>query len=174
MDDPLTEIEEKEQLLTDLEARLQALGRIKRELSAQAQILQHQIAELKKFGIQAVPASGKERRSSRRRQGNLIPVTITEAASPASSPEEAGGVASASVVSPRTGWVLNRSGGGLGLLVDEEVTPGTVLTVTPNLGLATFEWIQVEVKSCRPERQSWLLGCQFLQKVSWDDLRPFG
>ncbi len=72
------------------------------------------------------------------------------------------------------GWVLNRSGGGLCLLVDEEIAPGTVLTVTPHLGPATFEWIQVEVKSCRPERQSWLLGCQFLQKFSWDDLRPFG
>jgi len=72
------------------------------------------------------------------------------------------------------GWVLNRSGGGLCLLVDEEIAPGTVLTVTPHLGPATFEWIQVEVKSCRPERQSWLLGCQFLQKLSWDDLRPFG
>src|SRR5260370_31229868 len=101
MDDPLTEIEEKQQLLTDLEARLQALGRIKRELSAQAQILQHQIAELKKSGIQAVPASGKERRSSRRRQGNLIPVTITEAASPASSLEQAGEGAAALPACPK-------------------------------------------------------------------------
>jgi hypothetical protein len=45
MDDPRTEIEQKERLLTELEARLQALGRIKKELSAQAQILRHQLLD---------------------------------------------------------------------------------------------------------------------------------
>ena len=48
MDDPRTEVEQKEGLLTELEARLQALNRIKKELSAQAQILRHQLLELRK------------------------------------------------------------------------------------------------------------------------------
>jgi len=163
MDDPRTEIEQKERLLTELEARLQALGRIKKELSAQAQILRHQVLELRKSG-QAGSPGHKERRTTSRRHGKLVSVTITRQASQ---------VASAGVPA-MDGWVMNRSGGGLCLLVDEEVAPGTVLTVTPHLGPTAYEWIQVEVKSCRPERKSWLLGCQFLQKFSWDDLRPFG
>jgi hypothetical protein len=158
MHDSQEQIAEKQRTLGELEARLKAVDRIKRELSAQAQILRHQLQELRKTGHEAGPA-GKERRATPRRQGNLVPVTVT------------GGKSDEQALN---GWVLNRSGGGLCLLVDEQVAPGTVLTVTPNLGPSTFEWIQVEVKSCRPERKSWLLGCQFLEKLSWDDLRPFG
>jgi hypothetical protein len=178
MEEPKTEIEEKQRLLTEVEARLNAVDRIKRELSAQAQILRHQLGELKSRPSGTAlppPTGGSERRTTPRRQGNLVSVTIICPASrPTSVPPEASPVASAPGASSMHGWVLNRSGGGLCLLVDEEIAPGTVLTVTPHLGPATFEWIQVEVKSCRPERQSWLLGCQFLQKLSWDDLRPFG
>src|SRR5437773_5522255 len=164
MDDPRTEVEQKERLLTELEARLHALGRIKKELSAQAQIVRHQVLELRKSG-QAGSPGHKERRTNSRRYGNLVSVTITRQASR---------TASSAGVPAVEGWVMNRSGGGLCLLVDEEVAPGTVLTVTPHLDPTSYEWIQVEVKSCRPERKSWLLGCQFLQKLSWDDLRPFG
>jgi hypothetical protein len=156
MDDPRTEIEQKERLLTELEARLQALGRIKKELSAQAQILRHQLLELKKSGHAGGPGH-KERRTTSRRHGNLVSVTIISQASR---------TASSAGVPAMDGWVMNRSGGGLCLLVDEEVMPGTVLTVTPHLGPTAYEWIQIEVKSCRPERKSWLLGCQFLQKLS--------
>ncbi len=158
MHDSQEQIAEKQRILGELEARLKAVDRIKRELSAQAQILRHQLLELKKSGPEAGSA-GKERRATPRREGNLVSVTIT------------GGKGDDSAMD---GWVLNRSGGGLCLLVDEEVSPGSALTVTPNLGPSTFEWIRVEVKSCRPERNSWLLGCQFLEKLSWDDLRPFG
>ena len=158
MDDSEKQIMEKERLLDDLESRLKAVDRIKRQLSGQAQNLRHQLSELRKSKIPR-SAPGIERRSTPRRQGNVVSVTLTGPQGREHS---------------LSGWVMNRSGGGLCLLVDEEVKPGTVLTVTPHLGLSVFEWIQVEVKSCRPERKSWLLGCQFLQKLSWDDLRPFG
>src|SRR5438128_1889171 len=148
MDDPRTEIEQKEGLLTELEARLQALNRIKKELSAQAQILRHQVLELRKSGQAGGPGQ-KERRTTSRRHGNLVSVTITREPSRVASPE----------ARAMDGWVMNRSGGGLCLLVDEEVSPGTVLTVTPHLDPTSYEWVQVEVKSCRPERKSWLLGC---------------
>jgi len=163
MGDRRMEIEQKERLLTELEARLYALGRIKKELSAQAQILRHQVLELRKSGHAGGPGH-KARRTTSRRHGNLVSVTNTREPSRAAPPE----------ARAMDGWVMNRSGGGLCLLVDEEVAPGTVLTVTPHLDPTSYEWIQVEVKSCRPERKSWLLGCQFLQKLSWDDLRPFG
>jgi hypothetical protein len=158
MDDSEKQIMEKERLLNDLEARLKAVDRIKRELTGQAQNLRRQLSELRKPKNQP-SAPGKERRATPRRQGNVVSVTLTGPQGRDHS---------------LSGWVMNRSGGGLCLLVDEEVSPGTVLTVTPHLGLSVFEWIQVEVKSCRPERKSWLLGCQFLHKHSWDDLRPFG
>ncbi len=158
MDDFEKQIMEKQRLLSDLEARLKAVDRIKRELSGQAQNLRHQLSELRKYSNQ-LGSGGKDRRATPRRQGNVVSVTLTGPQSREHS---------------LSGWVMNRSGGGLCLLVDEEVSPGTVLTVTPHLGLTTFEWIQVEVKSCRPERKSWLLGCQFIEKLSWDDLRPFG
>jgi hypothetical protein len=158
MDDSEKQIMGKHRLLSDLEARLKAVDRIKRELSGQAQNLRHQLSELRKYSNQ-LGSGGKDRRATTRRQGNVVSVTLTDPQGPEHS---------------MSGWVMNRSGGGLCLLVDEEVSPGTVLTVTPHLGLTTFEWIRVEVKSCRPERKSWLLGCQFIEKLSWDDLRPFG
>jgi hypothetical protein len=158
MDDSEKQIMEKQRLLRDLEARLRAVDRIKRELSGLAQNLRHQLSELRKSANPS-SASQKDRRATTRRQGNVVPVTLTGPQGREHS---------------LSGWVMNRSGGGLCLLVDEEVSPGTVLTVTPHLGLTAFEWIQVEVKSCRPERKSWLLGCQFIEKLSWDDLRPFG
>jgi hypothetical protein len=158
------DIAEKQRILVELEARLNALDRIKRELTAQSQILRHQLHELKKSSNQA-GSGAKERRTTPRRHGNLVAVIVSKAVSPNEFDRDA---------SSMNGWVINRSGGGLCLLTDEEVAPGTVLTVTPNLGPTTFEWIRVQVKSCRPERKSWLLGCQFLEKLSWDDLRPFG
>src|SRR6516165_5067524 len=134
MDDSEKQIMEKERLLKDVD-------RIKRELTGQAQNLRHQLSELRKSKNQT-SAPGKERRATPRRQGNVVSVTLTGLQGREHS---------------LSGWVMNRSGGGLCLLVDEEVSPGTVLTVTPHLGLIAFEWIQVEVKSCRPERKSWLL-----------------
>ena len=80
------EIEQKEGLLTELEARLQALGRIKKELSAQAQILRHQVLELRKSGRAGGPGH-KERRTTSRRHGNLVSVTITRQASQVAPPE---------------------------------------------------------------------------------------
>jgi hypothetical protein len=154
MDDPRTEIEQKERLLTELEARLQALGRIKKELSAQAQILRHQLLELRKSGHAGGPGH-KERRTTSRRHGNLVSVTITREPSRVASPE----------ARAMDGWVMNRSGGGLCLLVDDEVAPGMVLTVTPHLGPTAYEWIQVEVKSCRPEKKELAVGLPVLAKT---------
>src|SRR6266851_8196413 len=115
MHDSPEQIAEKQRILGELESRLKALDRIKRELTAQAQILRHQLQELHKSGPQH-GSIGQERRTTPRRQGNLVPVTITIAMSQ-------GSEADAPAIH---GWVLNRSGGGLCLLVDEEVVPGAV------------------------------------------------
>src|SRR5207253_212568 len=57
-----------------------------------------------------------ERRASVRRGGNPVSVLVT--------PTE-------HRTDPLSGWVLNRSSGGLGLLVDEALEIGTVVSVQP-------------------------------------------
>jgi hypothetical protein len=101
----------------------------------------------------------QERRASPRRKGNPVPVAI------ANGDEKA---------EPIQGWVVDRSSGGLRLLVDDAVPAGTVLKVRPTKAPPSFPWLQVKVKSCYPERKSWKLGCQFVQKVSWEQLQQFG
>ncbi|MFN4260724.1 MAG: PilZ domain-containing protein [Gemmataceae bacterium] len=103
--------------------------------------------------------SRPERRLNPRRKGNLVQVVVTDAAGS---------------LEPFPGWVVDRSTGGIGLLVDEAVTPGTVLSLRPIQWEGDTGWVQVEVKSCRQQRNSWNLGCQFLQKLTWDELHWFG
>jgi hypothetical protein len=75
---------------------------------------------------------------------------------------------------PVPGWVLDRSTEGLGLLVDDRLELGIVAGVRPLLANVEFEWIPVRVVYCRAERTSWRVGCQFLTKLAWRDLRSFG
>jgi hypothetical protein len=75
---------------------------------------------------------------------------------------------------PFQGWVIDRSSGGIRLLVDQSVAPGSVLSVRPTKAHPSFPWVQVKIKSCRPERNSWNLGCQFVQKLTWAELQLFG
>ena len=100
-----------------------------------------------------------ERREATRRKGNPVPVELCNPRSTSPSSQ---------------GWVIDRSIGGLCLLVDEPQEEGTILSVRPAKAHAGFRWLQVEVKNCRQERASWNLGCQFVQKVGWDELRLFG
>jgi hypothetical protein len=184
MDDTRDLIERIEHLLTQVEALQQAVRQINGELTAHSSALRDRLAELQELNGQAtllelvLPEVGdpgatrveqmlaaavrpqtRDRRSDARRRGNLIPVLLSDAKGGAD---------------PFEGWVLDRSPGGLGLLVDEEVAVGAVLTVRPAKSPAKFRWLRVEVKSCRPHQTSWNLGCKFLQRVSWNDLRLFG
>src|SRR5207245_9459784 len=98
----------------------------------------------------AAPTAGVERRTASRRKGNPVPVTLSNAR--ATSPA-------------LDGWIIDRSGTGIGVLVDEAVEVGTVLSVRPTKAHSGFGWLQVEVKNCRPDKSNWKLGCQFLQKL---------
>ncbi|MBL8793089.1 MAG: PilZ domain-containing protein [Planctomycetia bacterium] len=101
----------------------------------------------------------QERRSSPRRKGNPVPIVITNA--------------NASIDSFQ-GWVLDRSAGGLRILVDQAAAIGTVLAVRPAKAHGSFPWIQVRVRNCQPERSSWSLGVQFVSKPAWGELQAFG
>jgi hypothetical protein len=106
----------------------------------------------------ARPVTHQERRTAPRRSGNPVSVQVSLSG---------GG-------EPFQGWVVDRSSGGLRLLVDQSVNLGTVLNVRPTKAHPGFAAVQVKVKSCRPERNSFNLGCQFLQKVSWEQMQLFG
>lgn len=72
------------------------------------------------------------------------------------------------------GLVLNRSVGGLGVLVGNEFAPGTVLGVLPAEAPVTTPWVEVEVKSCRKNGEDWELGVQFLKVPPYATLLLFG
>jgi len=75
---------------------------------------------------------------------------------------------------PTQGWVVDRSSGGVRILTDQSYALGSMLSVRPTKAPGTFPWIKIKVKSCRPERSSWSLGCQFVVKPSWAEMQMFG
>ena len=103
------------------------------------------------------PSPGKERRATPRRKGNPVSVQIHQG----------------DIEYTIEGWVVDRSPGGLRLLVDESIAPGTLLNVRPAKD-DHFPWVEVKVKNARPERKSWNLGCEFVHQISWEQLRYFG
>jgi hypothetical protein len=185
MDDTKELIERIEQLLTQVEALQHSVRQMNGELLVHSAALRDKLAELQEFGQATLPelelppeevSTGtgsrvdlvleaavkprtRDRRVAPRRSGNLVPVLLSDAQA---------------LAEPFEGWVLDRSPGGLGLLVDEAVIVGSILSVRPAKSPPRFRWLQVEVKSCRPHQNSWSLGCQFLQRISWNDLRLFG
>src|SRR5947208_3083807 len=69
-----------------------------------------------------------ERRRALRRKGNSIEVLVGEG----EAPEE-----------PVRGWVIDRSTGGMCLLLSEEVAPGTVLSVRPRSAPPATPWVRI-------------------------------
>jgi hypothetical protein len=57
--------------------------------------------------------------------------------------------------------VLNRSPGGLALLLNHAVEPGTVLLVWNGFA-GEDAWLPFEVRHCRPEGNGWVVGGQFI------------
>jgi hypothetical protein len=100
-----------------------------------------------------------EKRIALRRPGNPVPVLISDATVTAE---------------PRYGWVLDRSLGGLCLSVQAPVAVGTVISVRPTHAPETAPWVQVEVRRCQEDGNSWELGYQFLKTPSWGVLLLFG
>jgi len=104
-------------------------------------------------------SSSEERRTAPRRKGNPISVQVSNAAAS---------------TEPFQGWVVDRSSGGLRLLVDQAVAPGSILSVRPSKTHPSNAWVQIQVRSCRPERSSFNLGCMFVEKLTWAEMQMFG
>lgn len=102
--------------------------------------------------------SEPDRRTAPRRKGNRVEVFIADD----------------SKKNPVQGWVVDRSMGGLCLIVDSALTEGSVLNVRPRLAPQTAPWTAIEIRSCRPDGGEWEVGCRFLKQPQWNDLLLFG
>lgn len=94
---------------------------------------------------------GSERRAGRRRWGNPTEVYLTTCLSE----QRVHGI------------VMNRSTGGLGIYVDEEIPPGTVLTIRAVEAPAYVPSVFAEVRHCRNVGKGFALGCQFRKELPW-------
>jgi hypothetical protein len=99
-----------------------------------------------------------ERRAALRRRGNTVQVALGYPDQEATFP----------------GWVIDRSQGGLCLLVENEIAPGTVMRVRPRTSSEPTQWIAITVRSCRAEGTQFEIGVQFQQTPNWNLLLQFG
>jgi hypothetical protein len=102
--------------------------------------------------------STPDRRSSPRRKGNRVEVFLTEDLKRA----------------PIEAWVVDRSLGGLCLIVDKQLAEGSVWQVRPRQAPQTAPWLAIEIRSCRAEGGEWEIGCRFVKPPQWNDLLLFG
>jgi hypothetical protein len=94
----------------------------------------------------------RDRRSSVRKWGNPVEVQIQPPNS---------------VILLR-GVVINRSTGGLAILVDDAYPTGAALMVRAVLAPAGVDWINVQVKNCRAAGKNWVIGCSYPAPPSWN------
>jgi hypothetical protein len=99
------------------------------------------------------------RRGSVRREGSPVQVVMTSASL-------RGGQGS--------GYVLDRSTGGLRVAVKSEIPAGTALHVRAANAPESVPWVTVQVRSCRNAGPHYELGCEFVQTPPWNVLLLFG
>jgi hypothetical protein len=99
-----------------------------------------------------------DRRSAPRRKGNRVEVHLTDD----------------SKGPPLLGWVVDRSMGGLCLIVEKPLTQGATLKIRPRQAPQTAPWLAIEIRSCRADGSEWEIGCRFLKAPQWNDLLLFG
>src|SRR5271154_1179226 len=179
MEDPTKFAELTERLLAHVEAQQETIKQMQSELSAHSAALCEMLAWLNSAEeAGAVPArdsgpdepsswadhrhvmnTAPERRGLPRRKGNPVSVLISGTGTDASSFQ---------------GVVVDRSPDGLCLIIEQEVPVGTRLLVRPAHNLISSDWFPIEVRSCRPELKIWIVGCCFLRRLTWSNLRLFG
>jgi hypothetical protein len=106
-----------------------------------------------------VQGSAGEQRAAPRRKGNPVAVLLGDAEGK---------------IEPIPGTVLDRSVGGLRLLVGVPIAVGRLLRVRPAETAPSTPWVQIEVKNTRQVEQRWEIGCQFVHTPSWGVLLLFG
>jgi len=177
MDDPAKFAELTEKLLAHVEAQQETIKQMQSELSAHSAALCEMLAWLRQKREADEPspdpaaspepgqapeeehAGSQDRRTMPRRKGNPVSVLVSGAAPNSFSVH---------------GIVVDRSPDGLCLIVEQDIPVGTKLLVRPAQNLIDSDWFPVEVRSSRAELKIWVLGCRFLRRLTWSNLRLFG
>ncbi len=100
-----------------------------------------------------------EKRRAPRRKGNATAVLISDADA---------------VAEPTRGHVIDRSTGGLRIVLQNEIAIGMVLSLKVQNGPPATPWVQVEVRSCKKTRTGYEACCQFVRTPPWAVLLLFG
>lgn len=100
-----------------------------------------------------------DQRMSVRRDGPPVPVLVT-------SPNLRGGA--------KSGYVLDRSTGGLRIAMETAMAPGSILQVKAENAPADTQWVTVVVRNCKPGSPHFELGCEFETTPPWNVLLLFG
>ena len=106
--------------------------------------------------------STAEQRAAYRRKGNPIEILLTE---------------DGDAEHTRRGYVLDRSIGGLRLMVPHKIAPGTAFSVRPVNVSPMIPWVQVEVRSCVSssiQEGDFDVGCRFVKAPPYPILLLFG
>lgn len=116
------------------------------------------------FELPPLPApvpetGGKELRTSLRRKGKSVKVFV----------EGLPGT-----TEPVVCWVLDRSKGGLSVLMAQPINVGILLRIRAAHAPDTEPWVSVEVKNCRKRGYRWTVGCRFDADLPWSTLLLFG
>ncbi|HYV39622.1 MAG TPA: PilZ domain-containing protein [Gemmataceae bacterium] len=106
-----------------------------------------------------IHGSQMEQRKSFRRIGNPIGVLIIDQSRPGE---------------PMKGQVINRSVGGLCILMDRPIEADTPLTVRPTNAPHIAPWVAVVAKNSREGEMGIEVGCQFVKTPPWPVLMMFG
>lgn len=117
-----------------------------------------QVQDIDEVDIRFLGGITRDRRVAPRRKGNTIQIHVRL------TPE----------AEPIIGWVLDRSIGGLGILLDQPLDPGLPVQVRSRTASETTPWIEATVRSCRPEGSQYEVGLQFIHIPSWNLMLQFG
>ena len=109
-----------------------------------------------------VKAKADEKRQSRRRQGNPIAIYL---ANPDYKHE------------PERCCVTDRSMGGMLVVLKHAIEPGTVISIRPVNAEDMVPWLDLEVRSCRPNSEfpgEFDLGCQYVKTPPYSIMLLYG
>jgi hypothetical protein len=99
-----------------------------------------------------------ERRVAARRRGNCVEVLVTE------HPDE-----------PAVhGWVLDRSLGGVCILVEHPLEKRLPMLIRPRNCPTSTPWTSVDILSCRADQEGWKVHCRFDRVPEYNVLLLFG
>jgi hypothetical protein len=96
--------------------------------------------------------AGSDRRRSARKWGNPVEVQIHP-------PDSA---------IPLRGVVINRSTGGVAILVDDAYQTGARLMLRAVQAPAGVGWIAIEVRNCRAAGKNHVIGCSYPESPPWN------